>query len=348
MTVKSLFIAFFLMFSLSCYSQIRVEKQANQWLTNNLERINVDYFSQGGSGNQIWDFSELNIGDGSTEKLSYRLRSDSAFIINTVNVRSFILKKDTLYQVETESPLHIIHYIFPVCRLIYPYAYGDSTTIPFYGKGIYCNDHIYREGGQTTLLADAYGKIILPNRDTLQNVIRLYTLRSYFICMDIDSIALDTARLHQVIEEHYEWYARGYRYPVFETFTSTTYAGMKMIGTKQQAYCCLPDFQNQLFDPVNKAIHKNDSIEQIKKQDIFHYQTNVQGMLVHVDYNLDEKAEITMLISNTMGIVYRRLHRSQIARQGYSESIDCNGLRRGQYILYINVNGRIYSKTITF
>ena len=79
----------------------------------------------------------------------------------------------------------------------------------FYGKGIYCNDHIYREGGQTTLLADAYGKIILPNRDTLQNVIRLYTLRSYFICMDIDSIALDTARLHQVIEEHYEWYARG-------------------------------------------------------------------------------------------------------------------------------------------
>ena len=50
MTVKSLFIAFFLMSSLSCYSQIRVEKQANQWLTNNLERINVDYFSQGGSG----------------------------------------------------------------------------------------------------------------------------------------------------------------------------------------------------------------------------------------------------------------------------------------------------------
>ena len=119
------------MSSLSCYSQIRVEKQANQWLTNNLERINVDYFSQGGSGNQIWDFSELNIGDGSTEKLSYRLRSDSAFIINTVNVRSFILKKDTLYQVETESPLHITHYILPVCRLIYPYAYGDSATIPF-------------------------------------------------------------------------------------------------------------------------------------------------------------------------------------------------------------------------
>ena len=48
-----------------------------------------------------------------------------------------------------------------------------------------------------------------------------------------------------------------------------------------------------------------------------------------------------------MGIVYYQRRYEQPAGQGYQVQIDCTGLRRGQYILYINVNGKIYSKTIT-
>ena len=61
----------------------------------------------------------------------------------------------------------------------------------------------------------------------------------------------------------------------------------------------------------------------------------------------DEDATIATIVANHMGLlsVYRQW--TQEAGQGYSMQIDCSGLRPGIYILYINVNGKVYSEKVT-
>lgn len=90
-----------------------------------------------------------------------------------------------------------------------------------------------RRYGTYKTKADALGKLVLPQGDTLRNVIRLHTERhvgTIIVPIDtmqyripaftVDSIvrhlAPDTAKVR---EDEYRWYAEGYRYPILEAKT---------------------------------------------------------------------------------------------------------------------------------
>ena len=47
-----------------------------------------------------------------------------------------------------------------------------------------------------------------------------------------------------------------------------------------------------------------------------------------------------------MGMVYRNQQWKGAATEHNVMSIDCSGLRRGHYILYMNVEGKIYHEKI--
>ena len=202
-----------------------------------------------------------------------------------------------------------------------------------------------------TLQGDAYGSIILSEKDTIPNVLKVHTLKSYSLAMDMHPEALDTAKLKQVIEERYQWFARGYRYPIFETITSTSYADLNALGTTYQAYCYLPEDQMSLNDSVNMEIQKRDLEDKVhqdvKEKDIFHYDIQVSGNIINVNYQLDENARVSSIVSSPMGIVYKQKKWNGTAGETSMETIDCSGLIRGQYVLYMNVNGKVYSEKVT-
>lgn len=320
--------------------------------SDSLPKQLVEYFDPGERGTDLlWDFSG-QLRSNVVQPVVYH--SDSLGRISAIGkglLCRYRLKTDTLFLIESESPLKKIHYFTPIIQMKYPLAYGDSISSPFEGLGLYCGDHLYKEKGIQSLNADASGAIILSEKDTLKNVLRVYSLKSYSLCMDMNPEALDTARLKQVIEERYEWYARGCRYPVFETVTSTSYANMELIGTTQAAYCYLPGHQNLLCDSINRDIRAQDSLERAQteklQESIIHYHVSVDGSNVVVRYSLDADARITALISNPMGIIYKRREWNGQTGEGHTTKIDCSGLRRGTYILYLNVNGKIHSQTIT-
>ena len=81
--------------------------------------------------------------------------------------------------------------------------------------------------------------------------------------------------------------------------------------------------------------------------DIIHYQIEVHGNVLQMTYGLDEDATIATIVANRMGMVCVSRQWTQEAGQGYSAQIDCSGLRPGIYILYINVNGKVYSEKVT-
>lgn len=312
----------------------------------------IPHFSAEGHGEGVvWDFSE-NIPDKGDTNTRIWLQKDAIgrnVVMSSHDVNYITLRNDTLYVSGNESPLIKTDFRHPLLLIHYPLSYGDSISAPFSGYGVYCGDHPFHEKGVSTVMADAEGSIVLDD-DTISNVLRVYTLKSYSLCMDLDSAALDTAKLKQVIEERYDWYARGYRYPLFTTITSTSYDNMRAIGTRQEAYCMLPDIQGLQHDPYNSEVRRRDSLDgghSPAEEDIFHYSTAQTGGQITISYSLDADADITALVSDVMGIAYMRSHIYNVKGGAYTMSMDCSGLRYGQYILYMNVNGKIYSNNIT-
>lgn len=309
----------------------------------------VDFFDPGGSGlNCLWDFSGFDYAKP-PHKVIQRIDSLGRMMVtDDKQVTYYRMMGDSLLEFGNESPLRIIYYHEPLCIMKYPMEVGDSISKKFEGYGIYCGDHYFKESGYCSVIVDGTGDILLSESDTLKNAFRVCKLRSYSIAMDIRPSNVDSAQLKQVIEERYEWYVKGCCKPIFESITSTSYSGLTPIGTTQYAYCCLPE--TKMYSMLDSK-QENDKIQDDEDNsepsgDIIHYKVDVDGDRVDVDYSLDDKANVNLLISNHMGVTYFCQKYTHDAGTGYHASFDIGNLPSGVYVLYINVNGKIYNEKI--
>lgn len=352
--MKKLLLLTFSVCSLFCYGQHVIQSSTNSpRLGDNVVKQEVPYFSSGLPGDDVmWDFSMLDpIRDYPIE---YFCDTDSVVLkgIEPEIMYKYVSQIDTLKLIGYENPQTYMCYTEPVVLLTYPFSYGDSLRTFFRGIGVYCLKNGIRTRGSVSVDADAYGSIILPD-DTINDVLRLHVIKSGSVNMNIlsDTTVFDPDNLKQEIEERYQWYARGYRYPLFETISTSYYNNMEYISSYQKAYACFPAEQHLLGDSINEEIMLKDSVscgsyDNVGENDIIHYSVETNGSNVIVNYDLDSSANITSLICNQMGFVFRRNSVFQSAGDDYSLNIDCSGLRKGVYILYLNVNGKIYNEKI--
>lgn len=316
--------------------------------SDELQLQTIPYINTTAKGDKnTWNFSNLTFGKICKVRHA-SISKGSVISIADHDMTYYSLDDDALFVTGKESPLCKVEYSVPLLKMRYPLAYGDSVSKPFKGNGMFCGDHYFREQGLVTIIADAMGKILL-DEDTLYNTIRVSTLKSYSICMNMDSSSLDTASTKQVIELRYDWYARGYRYPIITTISKTSYSGMQPVGTKEEAFCLFPNTQRSAQDIINAEIRRNDSIslsDNARNKDIIHFSISQNSNSLVVNYSLDESANIIALLSDVMGIVYRQNRQYHNKGNGYVLNIDIGGIRNGEYILYLNVNGKIYNNKI--
>ncbi len=321
--------------------------------SDSLQKNRISHFSPGiGGKSKVWNFSrKLN----SKEAAQVLFKKDSTGVVSVIECGKISYYRntlDTLILIGSETPLEKREYALRMFSKTFPLEYGDSLTMPFRCEGTYCGEYPFREVGTTTVKVDAEGSIVLAENDTLRNVRRVHTINSYSICMDRNYEALDSARLTQVIDERYEWYLPGSQYPIIENVSSTTYFNMDIIGTTKYAYCNLPDVFVPYYiknDDESEAYNEQEDFSEEEQQspDIIHYQVGTQGKEINITYNLDEYATITVIVANHMGMLCMSRQWTQDAGHGYSAQIGCYGLKPGMYILYINVNGKVYSEKVT-
>ena len=321
--------------------------------TDSLMKSRIRYFSsRNGGKDKVWDFTKKLASKQSSQVFFVKDSIDVVTVIEPGTISYYRITPDTLTLIVRESPLEKRKYVLEKVTKKFPFLYGDSISKRYRCDGMYCGDHPFREVGTTTIKADAEGSIVLAEHDTIKNVLRVHTIDAYTICMDIDSAALDTARLTQVIDERYEWYLPDSEYPVIESVTSTTYDNMNAIGTTKYAYCNLPkdlvanyitSDDDQETDDLDISFDGNEQ----QTPDIIHYKVETQGKIIQILYSLDEEASITAIVANHMGMLCSSRHWTQDAGQGYSVQLDCSSFRPGVYILYINVNGKVYNEKVT-
>lgn len=332
------------------FSQTEISSQFNSVRMGDvLEKQQLPYFDAGLSGEgTVWDLS--NIKPINEFPIEYFCDSDSVVIyeLTPERINKYKMEGGSFVQIGTENPLEKIEFSVPVKQLCYPFCYGDAFASPYSGTGFYCMTHRIDKRGEADVEADGLGMILLSDEDTIQNVMRIHSIRTGSLSMhaDNDSTEEAKARTKQEIEERYQWYARGYRYPLFETVSTSYYDNMDLVSCIQNAYCFVPDKQKVIHDELNDSIQMADSMLSSHNQGIIHYSVEKTDNRVRLSYSLDKDASITMLVCNNRGMIYRRMSFRQSAGEGYVTDIDCSGLTPDTYILYINVNGKVYSEKI--
>lgn len=95
--------------------------------------------------------------------------------------------------------------------------------------------------GKVAIQADGLGKLILSERDTLDNVLRVHTQTTTLMAMDVNYAEIDSIHPKQEIEDKYEWYYKGFRYPVCIVIQKSSYDISTPIGSSFLAYRILPE-----------------------------------------------------------------------------------------------------------
>lgn len=319
------------------------------------ERVEYVYSGEGGE-NAVWDFSNLD--PENTYYIKYDTISDSQLVgYDMQKTYNYRFTNDSLLMTGYESPLLSVEYQQPLLIQSFPLKFGQTYSADYQGEGRYCGTHFERDFGSVKITADAIGTLILSEKDTLPNTLRVYTINTEAIRLNRDSCRNDSDNMKLVITEQYQWYAHGYRYPVFETMTSSSYNNTEHVATQQMAYRCLPEIQMELNDSISDRIRQEarftvdrtafsgESSKTSQNNDAgFTYDLIVNGKTVTITYNIEHTATIRVLIVDIMGNIYQNIQQTNPEGYNYSVSIDCSSLRRGQYIAYINVNGNIYNK----
>jgi hypothetical protein len=106
-----------------------------------------------------------------------------------------------------------MHYKIPLPAVKFPFRYGEMLETASVSENLFSSLVPMYTHGDYRLEADACGMLVLPAGDTLKQVLRTRSVQTQYAdsVRAMDSIYVDTA-----IETHRFW-ARGYRYPVFET-----------------------------------------------------------------------------------------------------------------------------------
>ena len=236
---------------------------------------------------------------------------------------------------------------------------------PYHLEGVYSNSSKILSSGTIKIKADAYGKIILPEGDTISPVLRVKTTQT--ICRSMrSSIYKDSIRpnVQDKVIETYKWYAKGYRYPVFETvhniINDTLFFGTSFLfPPRQHTYTDIKDItrsdslnRSWDIDKKNKSKNKDsetyqDGIGRDMSERNYEVFPNPTDSYLNIKYAITKPSRINISLYTEDGRLALKIEKDLSASGSYSEIIDFRDFIKGNYLLQITENKRIiFSKKV--
>jgi len=332
----------------------------------------VEYKDPGRSGaNVLWDFSQLNIVNDEYE-LVYDTVSSVLIGVEHQTAYRYEFTNDSLLLSGYENATTLMQSLQPELVHKFPISFGDSLSNCFHNRGSYGDRLQVDILGTLTFHADSYGIMILPDKDTLTNVMRLKTVKRMvedikplpFHSLQKDTLSppveitsvdsinfrLNTDAL--VMEtETCQWYASGYRYPVFETIRnrniingkSEDYFATAFFYPPQEHYYLATDPENQkIVEEQNKG--KKDSPLATSTFNAF---PNPMSSTLNVEIFIPMEAKIKIQLRSVANIsVYINENKGKFTAGSHSFQFDVSILPPGFYLLSIWANNYLFSETL--
>jgi hypothetical protein len=308
----------------------------------------VEFKDPGASGKDIiWDFSNLNsINDKYQLTYFYPDKSDSSHVtgVEHQTYYHYELKSDTIWLTGYENRTTKMDYQFPEALLRFPFRYGDTLRTTFNGKGLYCQKIDLVAGGYTKVSIDATGKLITPENDTLKNVLRILRIKE-FSDIGADSVQMHTDSIRMRMET-YQWFARGSRYPVFETIKTFTILKDSMLENFSTSFYFSSVKREQLQEDLANSNLQNDTSDPDNILINCSMYPNPVTTDLTVNYELSVDAHVSFLLCDISGLPWANVPNRSLTAGLQQQKISMGGLHSGDYGLYISVNNKVYKRTI--
>lgn len=332
---------------------------------------------------QVWDFSDLELQEANYELKYMAQGTDTVIGTEHRTMYYYRTSDDSLFCLGYENPTTFIAYQKPELLLAFPVFQGRVVTDYFDGRGNYCEKLDIHLRGKSVVTADASGVLILPGGDTLRKVVRTYTHKFIHQKMLPKSITPDSLRLDTLtfrldrdsIEyllsndsihletETWRWYADGYRYPVFETVKSMVYELGNAHEHFTTSFVYLPDEQyyDLPYDTDNQERRDEAMDEQRERewQDIkgnggygkgdgnieYCLEVGDDGDL-HINYELKISGEVSLMLFDMQGRQLSTVRHTNRSVGKYRETVFMKNYPKGNYLLKIAVDKKIYGEKI--
>ncbi len=337
----------------------------------------VDYKDPGREGeNVIWDFSKLkSVND--QYRLVYKkpyLLNDSTykmgkdlFKVKEVDPSTLVLgiEHNTMYYFKQnenkleilghENPTTLLHYTTPMVASVYPTDYGQSYTSQYKSEGLYSKRIPFESQGSINITADAFGMIILPSGDTIEHIIRTKTVQIIH-----EVVKSKKPQNVNIVSETYKWYAKGYRYPVFESIK--TYHQEDSLQAKA--------FKTSFFFPPQEHLYLDDDKENLAVLDSlwnlkhplqpetgssdteiagnfsYNFYPNPVESQLTIEYYLENATTVNISLYAMDGKLLKNIAVGKKDKGLHTEYLDCSTLSKGTYILHIETTGKSVSDKI--
>lgn len=325
----------------------------------------VEYVNPGESGiNCVWDFSQLNtinsaysllysdppLINDSTYIMGYttfpkKEISDQELIVGTEHNTMYYyrLKEGVLYLLGHENSTVKLEYITPRVIFNYPLNYGDKEVSSAYqSEELYSSSIKRRSEGTNTVLADAYGKLVLPTGDTLSPVLRVKSIQRIG----------DTLNMPYKAIESYCWYTKGYRYPVFETIKCKDLNTNKLIFATafyypiQEQFYIKDEVQNDGWNIIDKEIDRRENIISLKDIMTCRIYPNPVETTLNLEYELKVDAKVTFELYTISGNLIKATTPKFKLNGSHKEQIDCSAFLSRNYVLRIIANKAFANEVI--
>lgn len=269
---------------------------------------------------------------------------------------------DTLKIVRKESHLKKSISNIPEVGLIFPFHYGDSIKGVFCETGTYCDKLKHRTFGTYNLAADGKGTIVLPNGDSLSNVLQIHKRKQMSIkyrpISDVlsssDKITRDSIICNLRNDENllyqdlFYLFCKGYRYPILIR-TSSWLKGKESSGNEEIVFFDPYNQKLLALDDMNRQIRlEKDSFQEensniyCKGNSVINYTMtqDKQAKKIMISYSLSTKASVEGIIADPKGVVYKRKVQQHDVGEHYQMEIGYQNLPIIQtFIVHLNVNG---------
>ena len=235
--------------------------------------------------------------------------------------------------------------------LRYPFSVKDSLVCVMDGQGIYSSKNKFRLKGKSKVKAMGLGKIILPDDESLSNtlLVKWSVIGDILPAKNNSELVHNVGKLHLMVED-YEWFSKGYRYPVFKVLQASLKNGGQEIMHREYACVANMDSFEMLDDAENEKLRvqqQGENVKDKKSSPLINYQVTMSGRQLHIAYSLTLDSQLRFVLSNTSGMILKSFNQHQSVGNGYRQVIELGDLPRGEYVLYINVNDQKFSEKVS-
>lgn len=359
-------------FLLSCTmsSQLLTQELNSMRVGDVLKAKEIPFLSPGKQGaNVSWDFSNMNLCPYNTSKEYVRLDTDSVLhYVTSHGERFFRQQADTLFCTGYSGDNIEVSHLLPDRERVYPFCYGDSIESFFYGEGYYSQKLHFVGYGQTKRKIESFGRLILPDVDTLKNVLLLHEsarlgqklsslgeIKSNgdSLCYLPDSLLgrleSDNVTWHL---DTWSWYVAGYRYPVIKSIrNSIVQKSNERVHFERSFYYPPEEWELSETDEANEEERRRmaDTEWYLTKDgnDTINYTYTMRGGFLEVSLVLDETSEVELIATTHQGFLLARTPKETVQPGTVLRTLDLRNTEPGVFIFTLIVNDKLSSQKIT-